>query len=509
MTPAQELDTLTRCFPSAYPNSDVALAWLLCVPGAGYGWVQHDGVDQIFGESYTQKKVAPVKWEMFADGDNTVRQYINCFTSKTPLAQVPDTADQEWVVQCLRGIDLAKKVGVDSKVLTELEAVEVDLKARFPNALVQPKKIGLDSDAYAKLKERVAKLSPEEKTAHMEKYREFNGDVIRGILTRKDCEATFRTPKIEAAIAAIEACGAEYLFEQLDRESGIRWRVVVRHKNDPHNKDDLWSRLEDSDSGHLEKEAKKLLSPAQFTRWCENDAWQKKTRKFGLSGGESSYGSDAELLFYNGMVNVFSGPWTWPLIDRAVEIFGEPIVEGPKMTFTPLPSLYHYNHGTLGIVKPRKVFPYKYDNWLSGSLPAYKPSKCYTYQDLVDGIVVSFNGRRYRVSYPLVQKLIDEGATGVGGGCSLEYGEYPDPSAEVTFEETTAPLTKPTADGPVQFFGLPQWTQSDRYAIWKGQAGHNLFTLHDGWGDGGTTNLLFCMDEDGRPVRVFHEASCS
>jgi hypothetical protein len=508
MDPSRETGHLTRCFPSAYPTEMHALAWVMCVPGTGHGWYHYQGTDEIYSESYTQFKVDPVAWEMYADGDNTIRRYIECITHQTPLAQVPDTATKAWVAECLKLIEYARKISVRDDVLAMLEKIDTDLKERFPN-VTKPEVKKEDPFSEPETREKLRALfkpAPDEERKGPSKW---EIESVHHILNDNDCEATFRTPKIEEAIAAIEAANCDWLFEQLDRKrTSLGYRVVVRHRNDPHHhaEGDTVSRLfGEAREGRDEANARQILTDEQFEQWKRNYAWQQKTRRFHLAGGERTYGTDPEYLFYNQMLTAFSGPWTWPLIDATIDIFGAPEIDGTKMTFIPLEAPYHYNLTVEGVRNPKKVFPYTYDSWQSGDLPTYKPARYYKMEDLVKGVVVPIGSKRYRVSYPLVQVWLDNPHR-------TEYGEYPNATAPVYIEETTDPVTPYKRTGEegydCQFFGKPSWQQSQRYPQYKGKIGYNLFTLHDGWGDGGSTNLMFCMDENGVPVRIFHEASC-
>lgn len=497
MTPSQELDGFRRGFPSAYPNTETALAWVLCVPGTGYGWYEYQGKSEIYGESHTRKRVRPAIWEMYAQGDDTIRRYIEAMgtRNRVPITMIPENATPEWVDQCRALIKSARRVGVSAAIQKRLDRIETNLEVRGPD----PAKVEREANLEA-LRIRFQNQGGGENDV-LDKLLLEN---IRHTLARNEHEATYRTPKIEAAIAALDTAGIRWAFAELPRETHIRWQVAALSPR---------TRVLGAPAGDGREEmlARQILTSEEFAQWQASDAWGRKTRSLFLTAsGEQSMGPDPEILFYRALLHVQSAPWTWPLIEPAIEIFGEPLVEGRRLTFTPLEPPYAFNETTQGIHRPRRVYPYRYDYWQSGDLPAYKPATYFTWEQLLEGIVVSIGPKRYRVSYPLVAVWLKHEAEKT----YAEYEEYPNPQAPVILEETEDPITPPKArtsspEFPVQFFGTPHWVQNPRFPVWKGKTGHVLFSLHDGWGDGGSTNILFCQDEDGAPVRIFHEASCS
>ncbi len=506
MDVSREVGSLTRGFPSAYPNDEVALAFILCVPGAGYGWIKHDKSSEIYGESYTQTRPSPTIWDMYAQPDQQKR-YLETVDASSPISLVPDSSTKEWVEQCLALIARARTLNISSRAMGEYERIEVDLKARFPNLAPIVKD---DPEKWAKKFAEVrAAMSEERKSEQQARVDKFTEECVRDTLNNKSCEATYTSPEVEAAKKAILDAGAEYLFEDISKcGRGLRYRVVVKHKLDPHSFLNLFGSREVS---KWEAEgAKRILTPEEYVQWCKNDAWQQQVSRF-RNGGEDAYGANAEHLFYKGMLHAFSAPWTWPLIERAIEIFGEPQEENGTLTFTPLFAPYNYNMNPapMGIKDAHRTYEYKYDNWQGGELPIYGEPRYYVGWDLlVKGVVVPIGGKNYRVRYPLAQILADDPELQ-----NAEYGVYPDAAAPVIMEETSDPIAPysndPKSEWDFQFFGEAHWTQNVHYPVWKGRSGYVLFSLNDRWGDCGTTNILFCDDENGKPVRIFHEASCS
>lgn len=499
MDPSRELGSLTRGFPTAYPNTDTALAWVLCVPHNGFGWRSYEGKSEV-SDLYRRRKTVPVVWDMYADGDVTLRRYIESMgtRNRTPLTGIPADATSEWVEACRTLIRTARRVGVAPEIQRRLDRIESTINSRWEVPKPKPVEAWVQEVLNAR---REANQKDFDYT-----FRQFRIDGIRRDLEENDREASFRTPKIEAAIKAMDEAGVQWMFEELSdraKAQGLWGRVVVMH---PHHNSDagILARA----ARHLREDedlAQEILTPEQFIQWKANVEWRVKAMPF--MGGERSYGrkEEVESLFYNGMIDVQSGPWTWPLINKAIEIFGEPEVAGDRMTFTPLRTPGHFNEDTVGLHQPKRVFEYKYDSWQGGDLTQYAPARFYTFAQLVEGIVVSIGGANYRVIYPLVAKFLQDPDT----------TDYPNDQAPVIIERTTDPVTKPVSRGAqrrgseVQFFGKPWWVQDARFPVWKGRAGHVLFTLNDNWGDGGSTNVLFCPDENGVPVRVFHEASCT
>jgi len=62
--------------------------------------------------------------------------------------------------------------------------------------------------------------------------------------------------------------------------------------------------------------------------------------------------------------------------------------------------------------------------------------------------------------------------------------------------------------GDVLLFGHPQWIQNPMFPAADGKAARCLAVLETGWGDCGNINLLFTQDAEGRPNKVWFEASC-
>lgn len=76
------------------------------------------------------------------------------------------------------------------------------------------------------------------------------------------------------------------------------------------------------------------------------------------------------------------------------------------------------------------------------------------------------------------------------------------------YDEAKQGTLRLSSNAPVQFFGQPRWLQSPVCPTYKGQAAMLLCSLETGWGDCGNENILFNVDGDGKPCRVWHEASC-
>jgi hypothetical protein len=61
----------------------------------------------------------------------------------------------------------------------------------------------------------------------------------------------------------------------------------------------------------------------------------------------------------------------------------------------------------------------------------------------------------------------------------------------------------------VMAHGQPHWVQNEWFPSHDGKAMFPLFTFETGWGDCGNENYLVALDDDGYPLIVVHEASCS
>lgn len=59
-----------------------------------------------------------------------------------------------------------------------------------------------------------------------------------------------------------------------------------------------------------------------------------------------------------------------------------------------------------------------------------------------------------------------------------------------------------------QAFGQPTFIQGETCPEFNGRGTMNLITLETGWGDSGNINLLFGLDDEGRPAALYLEASC-
>lgn len=64
----------------------------------------------------------------------------------------------------------------------------------------------------------------------------------------------------------------------------------------------------------------------------------------------------------------------------------------------------------------------------------------------------------------------------------------------------------PSAD--VILFGRPNFLQAPIFPARGGKAAWCLMVINSGWGDAGNINLLFTVDDEGRPNAVWFEAIC-
>jgi hypothetical protein len=60
----------------------------------------------------------------------------------------------------------------------------------------------------------------------------------------------------------------------------------------------------------------------------------------------------------------------------------------------------------------------------------------------------------------------------------------------------------------MQLFGQPQFIQGEIFPHHNGVLAYHLATLDTDWGDSGNVNILFACNADGRPCKVWFEASC-
>ena len=65
---------------------------------------------------------------------------------------------------------------------------------------------------------------------------------------------------------------------------------------------------------------------------------------------------------------------------------------------------------------------------------------------------------------------------------------------------------RPTHD--LVLFGQPDFIQNSCAPVHEGRAAACLAVLNTGWGDSGNINLMVSLDGDGRPCRLWFEASC-
>ena len=125
------------------------------------------------------------------------------------------------------------------------------------------------------------------------------------------------------------------------------------------------------------------------------------------------------------------------------------------------------------------------------------------------GAVVPIGRRRYRVAY----KRDSYGPLGEGD------------AAKVVFEETFDPLT-PFSIAPAEhqngnvipnakytrstvWFGQPEFRQHQVLPVFGGKAASALFRIYNCFSDSGIENVFVSLDDDGRPVAVWHTADCS
>ncbi len=58
-------------------------------------------------------------------------------------------------------------------------------------------------------------------------------------------------------------------------------------------------------------------------------------------------------------------------------------------------------------------------------------------------------------------------------------------------------------------FGQPHFIQNSVAPEYKGRSASHLLTLDTYWGDCGNENYMVVLDDEGYPIALFHEASCS
>lgn len=172
--------------------------------------------------------------------------------------------------------------------------------------------------------------------------------------------------------------------------------------------------------------------------------------------------------------------------------------------------------------------------------PEIAQTRHYTFSDLERGIVVEIMGHRYRLhlSVPYAGDGIPEAfpisfeeTTDDLTPCTLWDAEAARLSMIARLEERLDIITKNGWDegewireeldrltsgectvrctGDVVLFGQPDWVQSPMYPAFEGRAAYHLMTLNTEWGDCGNINIMVGLDAEGRPARLWFEASCA
>lgn len=180
--------------------------------------------------------------------------------------------------------------------------------------------------------------------------------------------------------------------------------------------------------------------------------------------------------------------------------------------------------------------------------PEYAPVRPYSFGELRHGIVARIGGQNYRITVALDRSDVDDWSDlhdGIPSGATVRFAPTDEPeSVCAPFDEKKARAERiaglrktirqfrrkgdernveflqrqvdalksgvhrvhPRAD--VLLFGPPCFIQNPIFPAHEGRAACCLMVLETGWGDSGNVNLLFATDAEGRPCKVWFEASC-
>ena len=81
--------------------------------------------------------------------------------------------------------------------------------------------------------------------------------------------------------------------------------------------------------------------------------------------------------------------------------------------------------------------------------------------------------------------------------------------AEYEAELSVGDYSRQTPSDQTSAFGQPVFIQGKCFPTHEGKAAYHLLTFETNWGDCGNENYMVALDDDGYPIAVFHEASCS